>query len=100
MDGIANTADSDFAVIAELTAEIERLRARLAEHEHTLSAIAEQDKHLTTARQAARIGYYSYDLETDELFWSDETYRIMGVEVGTPITTSGLYTCLKRWRAF
>ena len=87
MDGIANTADSDFAVIAELTAEIERLRARLAEHEHTLSAIAEQDKHLTTARQAARIGYYSYDLETDELFWSDETYRIMGVEVGTPITT-------------
>jgi PAS domain-containing protein len=34
---------------------------------------------LEEAQRVAHVGYWAWDLETNELIWSDETYRIFGL---------------------
>ena len=48
-----------------------------------LRAIA---RNLRVAQRIARMGSWELDLMSRELYWSDETYRIFGYEVGTPVT--------------
>jgi len=40
---------------------------------------------LADTQRAAGIGSYVYDLDTGRLEWSDELYRLMGLEPGTPV---------------
>jgi PAS domain S-box-containing protein len=41
-------------------------------------------RHLTQAQRVARIGSFERDLLTDKPYWSDECYRIIGLEPGSP----------------
>ncbi|MCB0177961.1 MAG: PAS domain S-box protein [Anaerolineae bacterium] len=41
--------------------------------------LCESEKKLAEAERIAHVGYWEYDLETDRLIWSDETYRILGL---------------------
>jgi len=41
---------------------------------------------LNRAQAVARTGSWRLDIERNELTWSDETYRIFGVPMGTPMT--------------
>jgi PAS domain S-box-containing protein len=41
---------------------------------------------LNHAQNVAKAGSWRINLQTDQVFWSDETYRIFGVPVGTPLT--------------
>jgi PAS domain S-box-containing protein len=43
------------------------------------------EAHLRRAQEVARIGSWSLDLVKGELYWSDEVYRVFGVERGTPL---------------
>ena len=52
--------------IAELEAELSRSRRLLAD-----------------AQQLARIGSWEWDLQTDVVTWSDELWRIYGLEIGS-----------------
>jgi len=54
-------------------------RRRLAESE-----IENSRNQLNEAQRIARIGSWTLDLRQNSLSWSDETYRIFGVPVGTP----------------
>jgi len=40
------------------------------------------DKNLKEAQELASLGSWEWDLDTDEIFWSDEVYRIFGIEPG------------------
>jgi PAS domain S-box-containing protein len=41
---------------------------------------------LNSAQQVARVGSWQFDIEHDRLAWSDETYRMFGVALGTPLS--------------
>ncbi|MCG5516805.1 MULTISPECIES: ATP-binding protein [unclassified Ectothiorhodospira] len=62
----------------------ERKRAELA--------LAERERQLLQAHTLASLGHWTLDLATEELFWSDEIYRIFGHKPGhfTP-TVDGFY---------
>jgi len=42
-------------------------------------ALRAAEAHLARAQQIAHMGSWSWDVEKDRLFWSDETYRILGL---------------------
>jgi PAS domain S-box-containing protein len=44
-------------------------------------------RHLEEAQRIARVGSWERDLATGELWWSDESCRIMGIEPGTFVGT-------------
>lgn len=45
--------------------------------------LQESERHLRRSQEAARIGNWSWDLKTNKLTCSDETYRIFGIEKST-----------------
>jgi PAS domain S-box-containing protein len=60
-------------------------------HDITEQRLAEEALALTQARheeaqRIAHLGHWTLDLITNELIWSDENYRIFGVEPGSVIT--------------
>ncbi|MCB0212493.1 MAG: PAS domain S-box protein, partial [Anaerolineae bacterium] len=42
--------------------------------------LCESETKLAEAERIAQVGYWEYDLATDRLIWSDETYRIFGLQ--------------------
>jgi diguanylate cyclase (GGDEF)-like protein/PAS domain S-box-containing protein len=46
-------------------------------------ALARQTRQLTDAQRLAHIGSWDWDLETNTLIWSDEHYRIFGLDPST-----------------
>lgn len=51
-------------------------------------ALSKSREDLLRAQQVARIGSWTLDLQTQQLDWSPETYRLFGVEPGTPLDLS------------
>ncbi len=49
-------------------------------------ALQEVERDLSRAQFVAQVGSWRLDTRRDELVWSDETYRIFGIEKGTPLT--------------
>jgi PAS domain S-box-containing protein len=49
-------------------------------------ALRDSEKDLNRAQFVAKTGSWRLDVLTNELIWSDETYRIFGVQKGTPLT--------------
>lgn len=47
--------------------------------------LIEKNQQLTFAEELARIGYWEWDIVNDHLTWSDNMYRIFGMEVGIPL---------------
>ncbi|HUE77888.1 MAG TPA: PAS domain S-box protein [Longimicrobiales bacterium] len=48
-------------------------------------ALKRRTRQLTEAQQIAHVGSWEWDVNADRLTWSDELYRIFGVEIGTPM---------------
>jgi PAS domain S-box-containing protein len=44
------------------------------------------EESLKKAQQVAHIGSWFLDIKANQLIWSDETYRIFGIPIGTPMT--------------
>jgi len=56
------------------------------EHNHRLSKnLIDSEARLLQAQRTAHIGHWSRDLATGEIEWSDEVYRIFGLDPGTHI---------------
>src|SRR5580704_11241388 len=54
-------------------------RKRADEEREALSGSLQESKaRLEEAQSVAHVGYWDWDLETGEIIWSDETYRIFG----------------------
>src|SRR5579863_2304124 len=56
-------------------------RKRAEEERRALSRdLQESNARLEEAQRVAYVGYWEWDLETGEVIWSDETYRIFGLK--------------------
>jgi len=56
----------------------ELVKARTAELEKAYKSLKESENSLTEAQKMAHIGNWDWDLVTDEMYWSEEMYRIFG----------------------
>ncbi len=57
-----------------------RLKQEIAEREKTQVELASRERQLAEAQRLASVGSFEWDLETGQLVWSDELYRIYGLE--------------------
>ena len=60
-------------------AELERLLVE-GEWRRTLATLERAEASLRRAQQVGKVGSWERDLSSDELTWSEETYRIIGVD--------------------
>src|SRR3984893_3313911 len=73
--GKDNSGNLEYAgVVTDIT---ERKRAD-DEREALSRSLQESKARLEEAQSVAHVGYWDWDLETGEIIWSDETYRIFG----------------------
>jgi len=57
----------------------------VSERAALLREIQDANQGFTVAQELARVGSWRYDFATDRLEWSDELYRICGMERGDPL---------------
>ena len=55
----------------------------ITKRKHAEEALRRSQASLAEAQRIARLGSWEWNLETGEVWWSDETYRIYGFEPGT-----------------
>ena len=71
------------ALFAVVVVSILVVAATLAEREAGRSALAQTAARLREAQSIAHIGSWEWDMRSDAITWSDELYRIFGLEQGT-----------------
>ncbi len=57
----------------------------ITEQRRTENELLHSRERLARAQELINLGSWERDFDKDELYWSDETYRIFGLEPGTPI---------------
>ncbi len=62
------------------------LSLEVTERKQAERALKKSELNLTKAQEVAHIGSWHLDLLNNELFWTDENYRIFGIPMGTPMT--------------
>jgi PAS domain S-box-containing protein len=60
-------------------------RSTLTTH-HISQELQQSTDYLKRAEALAHLGNFEFDIQTQSVKWSDETYRIFGIEIGTAIT--------------
>lgn len=70
----------------ELSSANERLHAEISERLDAEDKLRTSERQLAEAQGLAHLGSWEWDMRTDVVSWSDEMYRIYGVEPATPIT--------------
>jgi PAS domain S-box-containing protein len=71
---------------AELQEEIEKRQSVEAWLRKSGEELRESQADLKRAQAVAYTGSWRLDLQRNELWWSDETYRMFGIPAGTPLT--------------
>jgi PAS domain S-box-containing protein len=56
-------------------------------------ALRQKQAELLEAQRVAKIGNWWHDMVTDSIFWSDETFRILGLEP-QPVTAELAFSCI------
>jgi hypothetical protein len=62
----------------------------------TAAELAEANRLMAMAEQMAKVGYWRFDLRTQEMFWSDEVYRIRGFDRSHQPTLEAVVDALSR----
>jgi PAS domain S-box-containing protein len=80
---IARTEDDRGTVLTVVLRDVtERQRAQ--------AALATRERQLAEAQKIAHVGSWVWDVSADTVEWSDEMYRIHGLEPGSPIDYEGV----------
>ena len=58
----------------------------VSERRRTLEALRDRECQLAEAQRLTHIGSWQWKIESNELSWSDELYRIYGFEPGSPLS--------------
>jgi PAS domain S-box-containing protein len=66
--------------VAWWIAQLKRARAAEQERERALEKLKQSERRLAEAQQVAHIGSWERDLRTNQVTWSDELYRVFGLE--------------------
>jgi len=80
-------------IVGGLAIYIGRLRASQARLVDLSTKHREAERALKAAQSVAHIGSWEQDIETDDVEWSDETFRIFGLEPGS-VTPTGQFFVL------
>ena len=59
-------------------------RRSLSEGDRQLQELQDKNRLLMMTEEHAHVGHWRVDFRTNELFWSDETFRIHGLPIGQP----------------
>jgi PAS domain S-box-containing protein len=59
----------------------ERVKERTTELEEAYRALMENERRLSEAQKMAHIGNWDWDIVTNKPYWSDEMYRIFGLDL-------------------
>lgn len=65
---------------AQLAATNQALQREIAERREIEKALAREKAHLIAAQQVAHVGSWEFDVETQNSVWSEETFRIFGLD--------------------
>jgi PAS domain S-box-containing protein len=82
--------------LADHVDELERSNAALLQSERLQHTLADEtmllNRRLTEAQHVSRLGYWEIDSQTGSVYWSDEMYRLCGMEptTGQPPTSAFL----------
>ncbi|MBM4200016.1 MAG: PAS domain S-box protein, partial [Gammaproteobacteria bacterium] len=60
----------------------------------TESRLRDSEQALREAQAVAHIGSWTLDIRLDELRWSDETYRLFDIPMGTPLCLGSFLACV------
>jgi PAS domain S-box-containing protein len=70
-------------LVAERTTELERINAQLmaeiTDRERTQKQLEKSEARLAQAERIAHLGNWDWNIETNDLAWSDEIYRVFGL---------------------
>ena len=58
----------------------EKVKERTAELEEAYNSLLESEIRLNEAQKISHLGNWEWNIATDELYWSDEVYRIFGLD--------------------
>ena len=58
----------------------------LSERRRAVEALRRSEEELRRAQSVGRVGSWRLDVTRNELVWSEETYRIFGLPLGSPLT--------------
>ena len=82
-----NIGEETFAFILTPVAEYVNVYGRgITKRKRAEDSLRESQKDLNRAQAVANTGSWRLDLRRNELLWSDETYRMFGIQAGTPLT--------------
>lgn len=83
-DALRKTKEELEMRVSERTAELKhangQLQAELTERKLAEALLKEGEARLNEAQQIAHLGHWDLDLRKNRLFWSDEVYRLFGLE--------------------
>jgi PAS domain S-box-containing protein len=74
--------------VRDLTESVENLKAEVEERRRATAQLLGSEARLAEAQRIAHAGNWEVDLETDALYWSDEVYRIFGLDPQRDTATS------------
>jgi PAS domain S-box-containing protein len=64
-----------------------QLEAEIRERQKAEAALLQEKTHLAQAQKVAHVGSWEFDIATQDITWSDETFRIYGFKLGQPTPT-------------
>jgi PAS domain S-box-containing protein len=81
--------------LEETLDNLEKLvKERTAELEKAYSSLKESEKGLSEAQRMAHIGNWNWNHVTGEVYWSEEMYRIFGLDLQEHITYNRFLSCI------
>lgn len=75
--------------LADMVVDELELRKEKAEHEQARADLEESQELLRQAQEVAQVGGWTYDPQTEDLTWTDETYRIHDLPTDHEIDVEG-----------
>lgn len=93
---VTSLLNGDFGItFTDITERIQLEKSLQNSNERLLELVAEKTYQLTEAQRIAHVGSWEFDLQTKETIWSDEVYRIFGLEPQkAAVTYDILMNCL------
>ena len=75
-------SEAAFAAMPRIAERVLRAWQHIIEHRQDQAALRKSEAILAHTQRIAHLGSWEFDLAADEVFWSDEIYRIYGLSPG------------------